>query len=198
MDPIVLALDPGKRVTGVALLTSAETVAQYGVAKKQPEREAFVRAAVELAALERRPLRCVAETWDPPRHRRKRTFQGAERVEFDQKWTYETVLGMGAGWGLWLAELLRVGIREKDILRVTPNVWRDAVFGKRRGKDTDAAKLQALIFARHVFHMPLSEDLEEAKRRGDTDAAEAACIGAWALQHLKISNTKLKKTHESP
>jgi hypothetical protein len=172
---IVLALDTAKKVSGAAVLTSDGRLLAIGCAKTQAERERFVRFAASKANARNEPLICVAEEWDKPRHRRKRGASGEALVQFDQKWTFKTVLGMGAGWGLWLAELERYGVRET--VRVTPNTWRDGLFGKRRGKDTASAKAQALAHVKRVFAIDLGKE---------DDAAEAACIGLFALKNAEV------------
>lgn len=165
---IVLALDPSKSRSGAAILTGQRSAHLFGPAKKQSARESFVRAAVELANTRGLPVLIVAEEWDKPRHKRVRNARGDETVEFDQKWTFQTILGMGEGWGRWAAELERYDIR--SITRVTPNRWRDDLFGKRRGKDTKSAKKMALLFAENHFALSLQED---------DDTAEALCLGVW-------------------
>ena len=200
-NAVILGLDPAKDVSGAALLLGPGAIHSYGLAKKQRDREFFVREGVRLAAEAGKPFICVAEEWDPPRHRRKRTATGEERVEFDQKWTYPTVLGMGAGWGLWLAELLRVDYREQDIIRVKPNTWRDALFGSRRTKDTRTSKALALAFGIHALRLPFQPDLDKALASGEADIAEAACIGVWAFKQSRVAelaDKKLKKLSKSP
>jgi hypothetical protein len=168
-NAVVVAFDPAKRSSGAAIFLGPGVLHSAYTVKKQSEREYVVKTAVELARAADRPLVCIAETWDPPRHRRRRTVDGAERVEFDQKWTYKTVLGIGEGWGLWAAELERYEV--KYIVRKTPNEWRDRLFGKRRGKRTDDAKAQAVLYARCIL---------KSIKDNETDLAEAVCIGACA------------------
>lgn len=173
MTPVILALDPAKSKSGAALMLDERTFVLGGLARKQSVREYFVREASSLAAALGRPLVCVAEEWDPPRHKRKRTADGEERVEFDQRWTFKTIMGMGAGWGLWEAELERY--RVKHIVRVTPNTWRDALFGKRRAKDTKSAKRQAVLHALALFGEEMPDDV-----------AEAVCIGLWGFKASSV------------
>lgn len=173
MTPVILALDPAKSKSGAAILLASNELISAGLARRQPVREYFVRLAASLAHDLKRPLVCVAEEWDPPRHKRKRTAQGEEKVEFDQRWTYPTILGMGEGWGLWRAELYRY--RVKNIVRVLPNDWRNALFGKRRAKDTDSAKLQAVDHIERLFGERMKDDV-----------AEAVCIGLWAFKASNV------------
>jgi len=172
---VVLGLDPAKAVSGSAVLQidgdRARLLANARVTTQADRAETVARACA-LSAERDMPLVVVAEEWDPPRHKRPpKTLPGVapETSGFDQKWTYKTILGMGEGWGRWTAEFERFGVRR--IERVTPNVWRDAIFGKKRPKDTESLKRAALFYARARLGLEGVDD----------NVADAVCIGLWGM-----------------
>ena len=100
----------------------------------------------------------------------------------DPKWTYETILGIGEGWGRWSAEiesanefLSEEGLAPLVVVRVTPNDWRDAVFGVRRPKDTEALKVTAERYFEGVFGHRVANDI-----------AEAGCISLWGTTSVEV------------
>lgn len=172
---VILALDPAKGPSGAALLRpngAKVALAAYAVLRKQSERDSFVAGAVELGKACRLPLVCVAETWDPPRGR-------------DQRWTYPTILGIGEGWGLWAAELERHGVR--GVVRVTPNVWRNGLFGKRRPKDSDSLEEMAKLHVLGTFGF----------RPSDHNVSDAVCIGLWGSLSQEVRATAEKVARAS-
>lgn len=154
----LLAIDPAKHLSGSALLkvqpTGNAEVEAFLAVSTQQQRRFVVQQAVERAEAAKLPLVVVAETWDKPRGR-------------DQKWTYKTILGIGEGWGLWAAELEHSKVRH--VVRVTPNVWRDSVFGKHRPKDTEGLKAFALLYVQGRIRLHITDD----------NVCEAICIGFW-------------------
>lgn len=143
---------------------------EFGKVLTQKERERFVDSLVEIALeLKLAPV-VVAETWDPPRDKKVRLVEGGFAYTKDQKWTYPTILGIGEGWGRWSAEIENADayLREEHglpgviVLRATPNTWRDALFGPKRPRDTEALKIYACNYFEGVFGYAASSDISEA------------------------------------
>lgn len=160
---VLLALDPAKHVSGAALFVvegsgTKTTPLAYERVTKQSQRHLLVEMATKYAERWACPLVVVAEEWDPPRHKRS---------GFDQKWTYKTVLGVGEGWGRWTAELENFDVRH--VVRVTPNTWRDAVFGKTRPKNSEDLKALAAMYVAGRLKVSVPDD----------NVCEAICIGFW-------------------
>jgi hypothetical protein len=106
------------------------------------------------------PLVVVAETWRIPKVR-----DGEKRRAFGA----QTAAGLGASWGLWLAEIERACIRSSSVMRVDTGTWRARVIGGSRARSTVEWKRAAQCRARALFGVELAPD-----------AAEAACIALWA------------------
>jgi hypothetical protein len=192
IEAVFLGLDPAKHTSGAALLApdygnpmlgeeehpfeGSYALLEYGKVECQSERERFVESALGTAMEMGLPLVVVAEEWDPPRHKKVRLPGNQLGVLLDPKWTYQTVLGIGEGWGRWMAELESASVfmvEEEEmppllIERVTPNDWRDGLFGPRRAKDTTALKVTAQRYFEGVFGINASDDI-----------SEAACIALW-------------------
>ncbi len=180
-EAVFLLLDPAKHKSG-ALITRPSAqgmqIVTGAIVTKQNERDEFVGSAKELAAVHDLPLIVIAEEWDPPRG----TIVGPDSV--NKRWTFPTVLGMGEGWGKWTAEFERHGVPELDVVRVTPNDWRDAVFGKTaRPKEREELKKHAVKYIQQRMKMTLAEDI-----------AEAACIGLWGL-HAPAVHHRIEVWH---
>lgn len=173
---VILALDPSKHRSGAAVMLGPDKVVLAARARKQVQREFFVREALRYGAMLGLPVVVVAEEWDPPKHRRIRQANGTFKTEFDQKWTFPAILGVGEGWGRWTAEFERQGIREEHIIRATPPVWRDGLFGKRRPRDTKGAKAYAIAYVAQRFQLEL-----------DDDSAEALCLGVWGYHRPEVA-----------
>jgi Holliday junction resolvasome RuvABC endonuclease subunit len=184
VEAVLLALDPAKGKSGAAILRpdgQRTKLVMSLVVTKQSERETFVVGAKELAEKLELPLLVVAEEWDPPRG------SGATRV--DKRWNYPTILGMGEGWGRWTAEFERFGVAEKDVIRATPNTWRDALYGKVREQDSKKLKQVAVDYVERRLKVKLPHD-----------AAEAVCLGLWgahAIEVLKRAESWLKSKRKS-
>lgn len=146
---VILAIDPGA-VAGWAIFRAGVLV-RSGSARTVHEREVVVCQAVAVAADAGCPLVVVAETWRPMK-------------------SHVTMLGMGAAWGLWLAELQRCGVPARRILRVVPEVWRKACYGTAR-VPREEAKPKAIDFVARCY-----------RTEAGPDEAEAICIGAWGSE----------------
>jgi hypothetical protein len=211
-EAIVLAIDPALHTSGAVILApdygnpvlGEEThpfrgdyyLAEYGKVTTQAERERFVQTMLDLSEeLSEEhdiilPPIVVAEEWDGPRDRRIRLPGGEIGWARDPRWTYRTIMGIGEGWGRWSAEIEvanEVRLEEKIspeiiLVRKTPNIWRDAVFGENRPKDTDSLKAAAVRFFKGVFGFDVSEDVAEAGCIGVCgliDPEIAAFVGTW-------------------
>lgn len=143
---------------------------EFGKVLTQKERERFVDSLVETALELKLPPVIVAETWDPPRDKKVRLAEGGFAYVKDQKWTYQTILGIGEGWGRWSAEIENADayLREEHglpgiiVQRATPNMWRDAEFGPKRPRESEACKLFACRYFEGVFGYAASSDISEA------------------------------------
>lgn len=179
IDAVILGIDPAKHTSGATILVphreGGYSLAEFGKVLSQAERRRFVQRLVTLAQETGRPAVLVAEEWDGPHDRRVRLPSGEFVFVRDPKWNYTTILGMGEGWGKWSAEieiadaaLEREGSPHILVLRVTPNVWRDDLFSKRRAKDTEALKVTARRYFTGVFGYEAPDDV-----------SEAGCISLW-------------------
>lgn len=86
----------------------------------------------------------------------------------------KALLGLGRAQGEWSAAILSV-LSPESWHSVTPKVWRRAVLGLRPNVDSETAKYEALTWARTWLNR---SDVGE-------NAAEAACIWAWACWKLE-------------
>jgi hypothetical protein len=200
VEAVVLALDPAKGTSGAciiapdygnSMLGEAEhdfagdyTLVEFGKVETQVERGRFVESFLETAEELGLPLVVVAEEWDPPRNRKLRLPDGAQGLLMDPKWTYETVLGIGEGWGRWAAELETASAflaEEHDlppipVIRVLPNTWRDDFFGPGRPKESLVLKETACRYFETIFGFAASYDI-----------SEAGCIGLWGTTAPSVS-----------
>jgi hypothetical protein len=189
---VILAIDPALHTSGAVILIPDTggmddphpfkgdyVLYEFGVVRTQSERERYITSMLELSEELDLPPVVIAEIWDGPRDHKVRMPTGEVLLARDQKWTYTTILGIGEGWGRWSAEIEAANEfrREEsigpDILleRVSPNDWRDAVFGPRRAKDTESLKTAAQKLFEGVFGYPTIPDV-----------AEAGCIGLYGLK----------------
>ena len=200
IEAVFLGLDPAKHTSGAVILAPdyGNTLLgekehpfdgrfyfeEYGKVITQAERERFTQAAFDCAEELGLPLIVVAEEWDPPRVRKMRLPGPGSRfaIVMDPRWTYKTILGMGEGWGLWNAifhisneTLAEDKLPALHIERVTPNDWRDDLWGPRRAKDSEGAKSQAQRFIETVFGVIVSGDI-----------AEAGCIAMWGATSIAV------------
>lgn len=82
--------------------------------------------------------------------------------------------GMGAARGRWLEALELAGIKERQMYRVSPEVWRRDVLGLSKHVKAERAKAAAVMWARAVLNQA---DVQ-------TDSAEALAILYWAARNL--------------
>lgn len=148
----VLAVDPAA-TSGWALWTGKGWTT--GVAERWKTRAGACLDAAMWAHETQRPLVVVAETWPGLRG--------------------TALAGLGAQWGRWLAELERLDVPEKRIVRVDTGTWRKAVLGITR-QTGDASKRAAMMRARAV----LGHDVT-------ADEAEALCIGLYGLRSERVA-----------
>jgi hypothetical protein len=118
----------------------------------------LVKRSLELGL----PPIVAAETWTPG------------------KWSFKTVLGMGEGWGWWTAELRRALEAHPEVApihveRVTPNQWRDDLFGKKRSQEREELKRDAVHYVKNRLGLKVP-----------VDAAEAICVGLWGAQNDEV------------
>lgn len=207
VEAVFLGLDPAKHTSGAALLipdygnpTLGEkehafeghyALEEFGKVESQEERERFVQAGLDCSIELGLPLIIVAEEWDPPRLRKTRLGPERFALIMDPKWTYKTVLGIGEGWGLWSAEIHSANVSLVDdklppiiVERVTPNTWRDGLWGPQRAKHTEGAKSQAKNFFEAVFGYAASDDI-----------SEAGCIALWGTTSTEVAELA-EKWHE--
>lgn len=171
VEAVFLGIDVAKKCSGAVILTpdygpdgdqpfsGRYALGDTGEVKNQDERIEWVEKLLQEADTFGLVPVVVAETWDPPLTRKVRTPDGSFWIAMDQKWTFDTILGMGEGWGMWMAEILAADV--PVIHRVTPNVWRDALFGTRREKSTEACKVLAKRAFEGLFGFSASADIAE-------------------------------------
>lgn len=169
---VILSIDSASQ-SGVALSVPAcvrnrvrdfETIAT-GLVRRQSERRAWAKQAAEVARDEELPLIVASERW--VRH-------GLSNPAFES---------LCESWGKWLGALEEEAPAAL-VVRVLPDTWRDAVFGRRRERKRDALKIQAQRYAGHALGMPGVHD----------DIAEALCLRVWAQRadevHALIAEPK--------
>ena len=200
IEAVILGLDPAKHTSGAALLIpdygntlvgedehpfdGQYALVEFGKVETQSERERFVQSGLENAEELYLPLVVVAEEWDPPRTRKVRLPGNQFGIVVDPKWNYKTILGMGEGWGLWSAELqIANGVLAEEkkfppfpVERVTPNEWRDDLWGPRRAKTSEAVNEQAQRYFEGVFGYPACADI-----------ATAGCIALWGTTSSRVA-----------
>jgi hypothetical protein len=202
VEAVFLGIDPALHKSGAGLLCpdyggmnedphpfkGEYVLEEFGKVLSQTERCRFVESAADRAIELELPLVVMAEVWDPPRDRRVPLVGGGFAYVKDQKWTYETILGIGEGWGRWSAELENAaewlsdeGHPEMIVERVTPNTWRDDRFGPKRPRDSEALKAFACRYFEGVFGYKASSDI-----------SEAGCIALYAT----VSDVVRKRVEE--
>lgn len=176
VNAILFAIDSAA-VSGVVLSNPDEDgrgrVRDYedvltGEARTQKHRVQYVEEAVELASDMQKPLVIIGEEWTP---------HGISTAAY---------ASLCESWGMWLAAFEVCGVSDikngSHIVRVNPNTWRNAVFGKNRPKTRDALKAHAIRYVHLTLDQPanLSDNI-----------AEAMCIRVWA-QHVSEIHSLLK------
>jgi hypothetical protein len=130
---------------------------ETGIADDWRSRRGIVLDAVQRALDRSRPLVVVAETWPGLRG--------------------TALAGLGAQWGRWLAELERLDLPARRIVRLTTGDWRRVVLGGVRCRSTEAWKAASRARAHAVLgHDP------------GPDAADALCIGLAGLRSPSVAN----------
>jgi hypothetical protein len=171
----VLGVDPGA-VSGWAILATLEpsvaSLLDAGVAKTAADRARAIELAREVSceAQGALPLVVVGERWTG-------RFRGHHAHQ-------RTVAGLGGQWGRWQEALERVGHPKRRTLRAPLGEWRARVLGKSFVSKGDA-KARAVAYARARWGVTLEHD-----------AAEAACIAAWASQSPKVAEVLPKRLVE--
>lgn len=158
---VVLSIDPG--ATSGWALWDDECGWTTGLAFTWDERRDAACQAYTLARAANCPLVVVAETWRNTRPKNGRPFP------------LPTAIGLGAQWGLWLAELQRLDVPEKRIVRVDTGTWGQVVLGRSR-MTTEQRHAASQLRARAV----LGHDVT-------ADEAAALCIGLWGLRSEKVA-----------
>lgn len=206
IEAVVLGIDPAKHTSGAAILVpdygngmvgedphpfrGDYCLYEFGKVTSQSERERYVTTLLDLSEeLSEEhgkilPPVIIAEEWDGPRDRKIRLPGGESGWARDPRWTYQTIMGIGEGWGRWSAEIEVANEVRRDekispdilLFRTLPNDWRDAIFGENRAKDTDNLKATAVRFFKGVFGFDVSDDV-----------AEAGCIGLHGLRNPLVA-----------
>lgn len=163
---VFLTIDSAK-VSGVALSEPegrAYVSESFAEVTSQLSREAWIRDALECAKDLELPLVVVAEQWTP---------HGLSRAAYKS---------LNESWGLWQAAIERehVGKFSKikvHVVRVSPQTWRSAVFGKRRPRERKDLKQLAVVYANKQLGAPpaISDNI-----------AEAMCIRVWAERASEV------------
>ena len=161
---VFLTIDSAK-VSGVALsepqldargaFRGAYDCEAFCEVSSQVGREEWVREALEVARGYRLPLVIVGEEWTP---------HGLSRSAYQS---------LNESWGLWQAaiERERKAADVVYVVRVAPQSWRAAVFGKRRPKERKGLKHLAVLYAHKQLGTPLNLS---------DNIAEALCLRVWA------------------
>jgi hypothetical protein len=153
----ILSIDPGAASGWAHNGAGAWTV---GTASSWRERYAVVADAWQLEG-QGRPLVVVAEQW---------TKSGG------RPFPVATIAGLGAQWGRWLAELERLDVPARRVVRLTTGDWRRVVLGGVRCRSTEAWKAASRARAHAVLgHDP------------GPDAADALCIGLAGLRSPAVA-----------
>ena len=132
---------------------------EFGLATKQQHREDWAQYAKELAESHQLPLVVVGEQWTP---------HGLSRAAY---------ASLCASWGLWLAALENAGVDPKRIVRVNPQTWRSAVFGRHQPKTREGLKTLAVQYVHKALGAPPNVS---------HDIAEAMCLRVWAERAAEV------------
>lgn len=196
---VILGLDSAKGVSGSTLLVPhieprytalvgrstkmydrippvrTYTLEHFCEVKTQLDHENCVMHLIQRAKELGLPPMVAAETWTPGR------------------WGFETVLGMGEGWGWWTAELRRAAERFPEITpihveRVVPDRWRQDLgiyLLAAPDRDGPALKRAAVQYVKSRLNV-----------RVPVDVAEACCVGLWGAMNDNV-HERVEKWHES-
>lgn len=148
-------------------VTGYETL-RLGVVRTQKERGEWAEMAAEAAEDAKVPLIVVGEEW---------TRHGISNAAF---------ISLCQNWGKWLAEFELAEVPKENIIRVNPNTWRAAVFGRRRPKNRKGLKRMAQAYIVNALKMPSHGE----------DVAEALCINIWG-RHAAQVHAAVKKLRKA-
>lgn len=137
---------------------------RLGTVTTQTEREEWVNLAAEEAEELGVPLVVVGEEW---------TRHGMSN---------KALASLCENWGKWLAEFEHIELPKENIVRVNPNTWRAAIFGRRCPKDRKGLKKMAQAYIVNALKMPPHGD----------DVAEALCMNVWG-RHADVVHAVVKK-----
>ena len=170
VNAVVLCLDAAKHKSGSSLVIP-DRKARGGLqilhrceVTEQEDREACVRHLYSEALARGLPPAIYAEIWTPM-----------------GKSTYETLLGLGEGWGWWTAEFNRAAKLHRQVLvapvicRATPDEWRDALFGPHRPRKRAPLKELAIQYVHSLFGFHVGDDV-----------AESLCIGLYGIRNQRL------------
>ena len=137
---------------------------RLGVVVTQKERQDWAEMATETANDYEIPLIVVGEEW---------THHGISNATF---------VSLCQNWGKWLAEFEHVELPEENIVRVNPNTWRAAIFGRRRPTSRKALKKLAQAYIVNALKMPSHGE----------DVSESLCMNIWG-RRAAVVHTAVKK-----
>lgn len=181
IEAVFLGIDPAKGVSGAVILVpnyddDGEFEGTYErvkmgvvVGDDQASRVEFIEEAIDEAKELKLPLVVAAENWTP----------GGDRM------TFYTILGLGEGWGLWRAELLKT---DAIVVRFEPSEWRELAFTWKYPKGREAVKNFAVKHIGKSWGFEVSEDIAEA-----ACIAEAATVSAKVEKEIASFLKKQKK-----
>lgn len=169
---VLMAVDPGKAsgwaLTYVAPYEPHLRTWSHGTTETWLHRSDACTHAHAIAHAIGQPLVVVAETW-------RVSGGGKQGREGRASWNTQTIAGLGAQWGLWLAELQRLDVPERRIVRVDTGTWGQVVLGRSR-MTTEQRHAASRLRARSV----LGHDV-------GPDEAAALCLGLWGLRSEKVA-----------
>jgi hypothetical protein len=156
---LAFGLDPGEE-SGWGIAINPEYPLEFGTASTIATRKEVCLLVVGYSVQLQLPIVVFVEEW---------TAGGPQA-------TYKMYVGLGKNYGRWLDHIeLIIGVSESDIVRVTPQKWRNGLFGeairKYCQKPDVGVKLKKLACA-YVSPTP-------TKLHRNHNAAEAACIACW-------------------
>jgi hypothetical protein len=127
-----------------------------------------VKRAVELAQAEGLPVMVVREKWSP----------GGWK-------TYQTPIGLGAGWGEWRIALRAHGVPSTRVEEIFPATWKSAVLsGGNMTREESLAAAMRYVEAR--FHI-----------KAKPDQAVAIVIGVWGIHSGEVG-ARLARYSQTP
>lgn len=179
---VVLGIDPGMKRAGWCIYDPARRWVELGATgpRDVKARESVIADALWRAKTACLPLIVVGETWrvsgDDETERGRRQNRGKDR-----RWNSQTIAGLGAAWGLWLAELYRLNVPDRRILRVDTGTWRKDMFGRIK-LTTEAAIEHAAVRTLSMFQRVGVPGARLDELRAMSDEVNAACMAAWAIR----------------